>query len=124
MAMVAIGSAAVTNCASPRTEDPAPISTGECWVELWEDENYQGDNDRITQAGRYPNMRNLPGANTTDWGDEIDSIKLGSGTTVKLWEDEEYKDNSITIGPGGERTNLRGSPDMGDTVDAMEITCS
>jgi hypothetical protein len=102
----------------------AKNSANGCWVQIWEDENFQDDNDVITGPGKWNNMRKLPGANKSDWGDEIDSIRMGSKATGKFWEDEEFKDNSITINPGEERTNLRGSPDMGDTIDSMEITCT
>jgi hypothetical protein len=94
-----------------------------CWVHIWEDENFQDDNDVISGPGRWNNMRNLPGANKSDWGDEIDSLKVGPGATVTVWEDEDFKDNSATYGPGTEKTNLRGDPDMGDTIDSMEIKC-
>lgn len=108
------------------TEPPvsaAPTDNG-CWVQIWEDENFQDDNDIIRGPGRWNNMRNLPGANKTDWGDEIDSLKVGPRATVRVWEDENFGDNSATYGPGTEKTNLRGDPDLGDNIDSMEITCA
>jgi hypothetical protein len=95
-----------------------------CSVEIWEDENYTDNNDVIVGPGKWSNMRGLPGANKGDWGDEIDSLKVGSKATVKVWEDENFGDTSQTYGPGTEKTNLRGNPDMGDNIDSMEITCS
>src|SRR5690349_14461802 len=72
----------------------APTATG-CWVQIWEDENFQDDNDVIVGPGKWNNMRNLPGANKTDWGDEIDSLKTGPDVQkLTVWEDEDYKDNS------------------------------
>jgi len=94
-----------------------------CWVHVWEDENFQDDNDRIQGPGRFNNMRNLPGANKDDWGDEIDSIEMGPKASGTFWEDEGFRDNSIRLSPGEKRSNLRGSPDLGDTIDSMEITC-
>jgi hypothetical protein len=105
---------------------PAGQSTKDnnpCWVHIWEDENFEDDNDVIFGPGRWNNMRNLPGANKSDWGDEIDSLKVGPAATVTVWEDENFGDNSQTYGPGAEKTNLRGNPDMGDTIDSMEIKC-
>jgi hypothetical protein len=94
-----------------------------CFVHVWEDENFQDDNDVIFGPGKWNNMRHLPGANKEDWGDEIDSLKVGPTATVTVWEDEDFKDNSLTFGPGTEKTNLRGDPDMGDQIDSMEIKC-
>jgi hypothetical protein len=100
-----------------RTENP-------CYVHIWEDENYQDNNDVIYGPGRWNNMRGLPGANKGDWGDQIDSLKVGPAATVIVWEDENFGDNSQTYGPGTEKTNLRGDLDMGDTIDSMEIKCN
>jgi hypothetical protein len=102
----------------------ARMQQNPCSVHIWEDENFEDDNDLIVGPGKWNNMRNLPGANKSDWGDEIDSLKVGSKATVTVWEDEEFKDNSQTYGPGTEKTNLRGNPDMGDQIDSMEIKCS
>jgi hypothetical protein len=102
---------------------PARNAENPCWVHIWEDENFEDNNDRIFGPGRWNNMRNLPGANKSDWGDEIDSLKVGPAATVTVWEDENFGDNSQTYGPGTEKTNLRGNPDMGDQIDSMEIKC-
>jgi hypothetical protein len=102
---------------------PPKNTQNPCWVHIWEDENFGDDNDVISGPGRWNNMRNLPGANKGDWGDEIDSLKVGPAATVTVWEDENFGDNSQTYGPGTEKTNLRGNPDMGDQIDSMEIKC-
>lgn len=94
-----------------------------CWVHVFEDENFQDDNDIIRVPGRYPSMRNLPGAAKDDWGDEIDSIRVGPRAQFTGWEDEEFGDNRIDLGPGTERNNLRGDPDLGDEIDSMELRC-
>ena len=95
-----------------------------CYVQIWEDENFGDNNDVISGPGKWSNMRGLPGANKSDWGDEIDSLRVGPRATVIVWEDEAFGDNSQTYGPGTEKTNLRGNPDMGDQIDSMEIRCS
>jgi hypothetical protein len=96
-----------------------------CWVQIWEDENFQDDNDVIFGPGKWNNMRDLPGANKKDWGDEIDSLKTGPGVQrLTVWEDENFEDNSRSFGPNEIRENLRGAPDLGDTIDSMEIVCS
>lgn len=94
-----------------------------CYVQIWEDENFEDSSDVINGPGRWNNMRNLPGANKSDWGDQIDSLKVGPAATVIVWEDEGFEDNSQTYGPGTEKTNLRGNPDMGDQIDSIEIRC-
>ena len=114
---------ALTTAAPKPPAGQSTKDTNPCWVQIWEDENFEDDNDVIFGPGRWNNMRNLPGANKGDWGDEIDSLKVGPAATVTVWEDENFGDNSQTYGPGTEKTNLRGNPDMGDTIDSMEIKC-
>lgn len=126
---VLFGLLGCTGAYAPTPATSTPVATGspaggpDCWVHIWEDENFQDDNDRIMGPGKWNNMRNLPGANKSDWGDEIDSIEMGPRASGVFWEDEGFADNSIRLGPGEKRTNLRGSPDLGDTIDSMEITC-
>ena len=116
-----------TNGSSPTppvaAATPARNAENPCWVHIWEDENFEDNNDRIFGPGRWNNMRNLPGANKSDWGDQIDSLKVGPAATVTVWEDENFGDNSQTYGPGTDKTNLSGNPDMGDQIDSMEIKC-
>ena len=112
-----------TSTPSVAATAPATNAQNPCWVHTWEDENYGDNNDVIHGPGRWNNMRNLPGANKSDWGDEIDSLKVGPTATVTVWEDENFGDNSQTYGSGTEKTNLRGNPDMGDQIDSMEIKC-
>lgn len=110
------------------TSTPAPTvsdrrADNRCYVQIFEDENYQDSSDVIYGPGRWSNMRGLPGANKGDWGDQIDSLKVGPAATVTVWEDENFSDNSQTYDPGTEKTNLRGDPDMGDQIDSIEIKC-
>jgi hypothetical protein len=116
-------SATPTVTSTPTTTASAEKAVSRCYVQIFEDENYQDSSDVIYGPGRWNNMRGLPGANKGDWGDQIDSLKVGPGATVTVWEDENFSDNSQTYSPGTERTNLRGNPDMGDQIDSMEIKC-
>jgi hypothetical protein len=52
----------------------AKMTQQPCSVHIWEDENFEDDNDVIVGPGKWNNMRNLPGANKSDWGDEIDRL--------------------------------------------------
>jgi hypothetical protein len=111
---------------APAPAPPAgPVAAADngCWVHIYEDENFGDNNDIIRTPGRYGNMRNLPGAAKTDWGDEIDSIKVGPRAQFTGWEDENFGDNRIDVSSGTERNNLRGDPDMGDQIDSMELRC-
>lgn len=112
-----------TPTATPSQVASAKKAPNPCYVQIWEDENFQDNNDVIHGPGKWNNMRSLPGANKGDWGDEIDSLKVGPVATVIVWEDENFGDNSQTYGPGTEKTNLRGDPDMGDQIDSIEIRC-
>jgi hypothetical protein len=102
----------------------ARMEQNPCSVQIWEDENFEDDNDLIVGPLESRDMKNIPGANKDDWGDEIDSLKVGSKATVTVWQDEDFKDTSATYGPGTEKTNLRGNPNFGDDIDSMKITCA
>jgi hypothetical protein len=102
----------------------ASAALAPCSVQIWEDENFEDDNDMINGPMESRDMKGMPGANKDDWGDEIDSLKVGSKATVTVWQDEDFKDTSTTFGPGTEKTNLRGNPNFGDDIDSMKITCA
>lgn len=61
------------------------------------DEN--DDNVTVTDAGRYTDLRSLPGAGT-DWTDEADSIRVGPDATVTVWAQTGFAGQSSTLKPG------------------------
>lgn len=116
----------VTNAAqtSTTTNTPATIAAQQptgtnnpCSVHLWDGKNFTDKNIVINGAGKYSNLRALPGANGQDWSDEADSLKVGSAATVKAYKKENFQGISVTFGPNTQQPKLEEEPQ------SLEITC-
>lgn len=88
-----------------------------CSVQLWDGKNFTDSSIVINGAGRYSNLRTLPGANNKDWGDEADSLKVGSAATVKAYKEENFKGSSATYNPGTQH------PKVSEEPSSLEIVC-
>ena len=88
-----------------------------CSVHLWDGKNFTDSDIVINGAGRYSNLRNLPGANGKDWEDEADSLKVGSTATVKAYEEENFQGNVETYNPGTQH------PKVNEEPSSLEISC-
>jgi len=91
-----------------------------CWVKIYEDNWYEDSWDRILGPGSYYNMRNLPGADKYDWGDEVDSLIVGPHAKVVVYEDEDFDDKKKVFGPNS-RIPVLDNYGMGDEIDSMRI---
>jgi Beta/Gamma crystallin len=94
-----------------------------CYVQIFEDENYQGDYDVIFGPMTSTDMKNLSGSNLSDWSDEIESLKVSPKATVTVWQDPDYNEAVQTLTSGTEKTNLKGDPNFADEISSMKITC-
>lgn len=106
--------------------DPPPLPMhlcGCCWVRVWEDENYRDDSDRICGPGKWPSLEKLPRVQNDDWGDEIESLKVGPCAMAIVWEEENFHGHFLTLGPHTERSQLDGEDESIDQINSMEITC-
>ncbi len=108
----ASGSQGVANC-------------GDCWVHLYDDKNFKETDDHLLLCGpgKWPNLRNLPTAVKPEWGDEIESMKVGPTATVVVWTGENYTGTTQTFGPGKEIPNFLGSPLIKNAISSIEIRC-
>lgn len=110
-------------------QQPAQTATrpdcGGCWVQIFDDKNFDAtdDNHIICGPGKWPNLRNLSGAAKINWGDEIESLKIGPTATVIVWIGEQYTGTSQTFGPGTENANLKQIANLGDNISSIEIKC-
>lgn len=89
---------------------------GGCWVVIYEDEGYADKSLLVTGPCSHENLKNLPGSNGKDWGDEIDSIVVGPNCWLQVFADEGYSDTTAWYGPN---TQAPGLGDMGDEIDSM-----
>lgn len=88
-----------------------------CSVHLWDGKNFTDSNIVINGAGRYSNLRDLPGANGKDWSDEADSLKVGSAATVKVYNEENFQGNVEIYNPGTQHSKVSEEPS------SLEISC-
>ena len=99
--------------------NPQPGLPGDgCYIHLFVNDNFDSSDtdDIIVGPGEFANLRNLSGAADDDWGDEMDSLKVGSAATVQVWEDEGFQGNTQTLQPGTEQ------PDAVE-FSSMKISC-
>ncbi|MFO0572413.1 MAG: DUF4403 family protein [Polyangia bacterium] len=111
------------SCGRPSPIVPPSAECGSCYIDVWEDPDFKGSHDRICGPLIWPSMRFIPNVSKKDWGDKIDSIKVGSGAWVTVWEDENYRDTQQMYGPETVKGNLKGPPDMGDNIGSIRIEC-
>ncbi len=120
-----IPDANTANANQQPTQAAAKPDCGTCWVHVFDDKNFKvtDDNHMICGPGKWPNLRNLAGAVKINWGDEIESLKVGPGATVIVWIGEQYTGMSQTFGPGTEHPNLKQIAGLGDQISSLEIKC-
>jgi hypothetical protein len=113
------------NAGQQPTQAGAKPDCGGCWVQIFDDKNFDAtdDNHMICGPGKWPNLRNLPGAVKINWSDEIESLKIGPNATVIVWIGEQYTGMSQTFGPGTENANLKLIASLGDNISSIEIKC-
>lgn len=92
--------------------------TSGCWIQIFEDTNYNDNSLILNGPAEFANMRALPGAGGYDWGDQIGSVMTGASCWVWAFADENYQDTSIWIGPNSQIPDLG---DMEDEIDSMKL---
>lgn len=93
-------------------------ATPDCWVQIFEDEDF-GDNTLIVWGpAQYNNLRDLPNGNNKNWGDQIDSLITGPSCWLQVFADEDFEDTSEWFGPNSQIRHLGG---MGDEIDSIRI---
>ena len=94
------------------------MPTEGCWVEVFEDTNFNDKRLIIHGPAEYANLRSLPGAGNENWGDSMGSLRTGPQTWLIAYADENFGDDSIVIGPGSSIPDLA---DFEDEIDSIKI---
>lgn len=87
----------------------------ECYVHLFDGDNYTDDNIVVKGPGDFPTLADLPGADK-DWNDEADSFKAGENTTVTMWTKTNFQGDSIVYRKGAHEPSI-------DEPSSMKIRC-
>ena len=92
-----------------------------CWIEIFEDDNFDMDDPHVKLQGpkEYATLKNLAGK---DWSNDIESVILGSNTTVHAYEDKDFRGTELALTPGQRVPNL-GKLDMANDIESMKIVC-
>jgi hypothetical protein len=92
-----------------------------CWIEIFEDDNFDADDPHVKLQGpkEYATLKNLAGK---DWSTDIESVIVGSNTTVHAYEDKDFKGTELSFTPGQRVPNL-GKLDMANDIESMKIAC-
>lgn len=92
-----------------------------CWIEIFEDDDYDTDDPHIIIQGpkEFATLKNLSGR---DWGNDIESLVVGSNATVHAYDDKNYKGTEITFA-ANQRVPDLGKLDMANDIESMTISC-
>ncbi|MGA6826056.1 beta/gamma crystallin domain-containing protein [Nitrospira sp. NS4] len=92
-----------------------------CWIEVFDDTKYDADDPHVKVQGpkEYASLENLSGR---DWNNDIQSVIVGSNTTVLAYKDKDFKGTEIAFAPGQRIPNLS-DLDMSNDIESMKITC-
>lgn len=73
-----------------------------CYIEVWQDKNFEGESIYIEGPGEYPVLR----AASVNWCDSISSIRVGPHAFVHVYGCRDFKGAMITLGPNEEVSDL------------------
>ncbi|WP_447986849.1 hypothetical protein [Nitrospira sp. Nam74] len=93
----------------------------ECWVELYEDDDFDRDDPflRLQGPAQYATLNNLEGK---DWGNDIESVIMGPNAYMKAYDRKDFKGNEIAFVPN-QRVKDLGKFDMANAIDSFQLTC-
>lgn len=91
-------------------------SDGDCFVQLFDGNNYTDDNITVKGPGEFADLKSLPGSDK-NWDDEADSFKSGKNTTVIFYTEPNFGGDSTTYKNGAQEPSI-------DEPRSMKIICN
>lgn len=117
---------------------------GECWLDIYDQGDYQGAHRRIEGPAELPSLKDLGGE---DWGHRIESLKVGKAAEVTAFRQENFREEpkgpvnhpeafarwgkqeipayqelEISFGPGKQAHHL-GELDFHRNINSLKIRC-
>lgn len=94
-----------------------------CWVRLFPEAGYKGDND-LTIAGpvELPSLHRPAGG--IDWHPKAESLIVGPKATLTVYENQSFRGPSETIKSGTQHPQLRKDIGMMQSIDSLKIACA
>lgn len=109
--------------AAPQEGEPGSVeedSTGgnssRCYIEVWQEKNFEGEYMYIEGPGEYPVLCTAD----IDWGNSISSIRVGPNAFVHMYSFRDFKGAMITLGPNEEVSDL-GLLKFDNEIDSIKV---
>jgi hypothetical protein len=61
----------------------------ECWLDIYDKDNYQGEHQRIAGPAELPNLKSV---GNQDWSNRIESLIVGTDAEVLAFRKENFED--------------------------------
>ena len=92
-----------------------------CYVEIFDDSKYDADDPHVKLQGpkEYASLKNLNGKN---WNNDIQSVMVGSNTTVRAYSKQDFMGTELAFVPGQHVPDLS-KLDMSNEIESMKILC-
>jgi hypothetical protein len=121
----------------------ANARAGECWVDVYDKTNYEGEHQRLLGPAKLPSLKAVNGE---DWSNRIDSLIVGPEAELWLYKQENFKeglryppnhpdalklwqekgvhpdDQEISFGPGQKEHHL-GEMNFHNNTNSLRIEC-
>lgn len=97
------------------------ICDSPCWVWVYEEANFQGENDVLCGPFKRGELTKMPNAHRKDWSGDIGSIRVGPRATMRAWDSDNFEGPSFFVEAGVAIPNLE-AVDR-DDINSMELFC-
>lgn len=104
---------------APKEKVPSAGVASGCYIDVWQDESFQGDSFRIEGPGEIPDLC----ADGMAWCGRIRSLRVGPTAFVLAYAAKQFKGDMIRLGPGEEIPDLA-NVKFEDEIDSMRIVDS
>lgn len=65
------------------------VTGRECWVDIYDKDNFQGMRQHVEGSVELPSLKGLGGQ---DWGNRIESLKVGADAEVTAFRQENFRE--------------------------------
>jgi hypothetical protein len=92
-----------------------------CWIEVFDDTKYDASDPHAKLQGpkEYAALKDVNGKN---WSNDIESVIVGSGTTVRAYKERDFQGPEIVLNSGQRVPNLS-ELGMSNDIESMKIVC-
>jgi hypothetical protein len=92
-----------------------------CWVELYEDSDFDVDDSYVRIKGPFE-AGSLEALAGQDWSDEIQSIMVGPSATVFAYEDPGFSGTEVVF-VADQKVGELADLNMSDDIESLKVQC-